>query len=504
MNNNTILKINNISKSFINVHALKNVSLEIKKGEIHAIAGENGAGKSTLIAIISGVSRPDSGEIYFDGEKLDIANAGESKSIGISTVYQELSLVPNLSIAENIFAGKQPVNKAGFINKRKMELESKKLLNIFNIDLAVNEKVGRLKIAERQIIEILKAISNKVKILILDEPTSSIDLNEKADLFVVLKKLKNEGVSIIYVSHHLDKVFEIADRVTVLRDGEFIDTKKINDISEEELIKLMTGKYLKDIYSQKAINEKELLKSKKILLKVENVSYRNILNNISFELFEGEILGICGLIGSGKTELLEVIYGANKKKNGKIFINNREIKNNTIKTMRNNKVAYLCEDRKISGLFLNMNISENLYSVNNNMLSSFGFINQNKIKKLLLDSIKKFNIITPNLSQKVLKLSGGNQQKVLIAMWLTLNPNILLVNEPTRGIDVGAKVEIHSILNKLRESGSGVIMASSEFTELINLADRIIILRRGEIVKELINKNISEEKLVEYASGLNL
>jgi len=498
-----ILKAENIFKNFKAVQALKGVDLEIYKGEIHAIVGENGAGKSTLISIISGVFPPDIGTLFFNGEKRAFKNVAEAKNAGISTVYQELSLVPNLSIAENIFAEKQPVFKSGFINKRKMFIEAARMLDVFNIKINVATRLGDLKIADRQVIEIVKAISFKAKLLILDEPTSSINLEEREILFELLKKLKKEGISIIYISHHLDEIFKIADRVTVIRDGSIAGTKNISEVREQDIIKLMTGKYLENIYKTQTIKKvKQDFKDSNVIFNVENLSYKKLLKNITFNVHGGEILGICGLVGSGRSELLETIYGVRKKTSGYISINEKEIKSNDISDIKKNGMAYICEDRKTSGLFLKMTISENLYSVNSAILTDKSFINRRKINKFAGEAIGKFNVKTPGISQKVINLSGGNQQKVLIAMWLMNEPKVLLVDEPTRGIDVGAKAEIHRIIENFADRGGGVILVSSEFTELISLSHRIIVIKRGEIIKEVINENLKEEDLIEYASGI--
>lgn len=502
-NNKIILKVENLHKSFKIVHALKGIDLEIKKGEIHAIVGENGAGKSTLISIISGVFQQDKGNIFFNGERKIFKNVAEAKKSGISTVYQELSLVPNLSIAENIFAERQPVFKMGLINRRKMVLESRKMLDVFNIKIDVSTRLGDLKIADRQIIEIVKAISFKTKLLILDEPTSSIDMEEREILFNLLKKLKEDGISIIYISHQLDEIFKIADRVTVLRDGIIAGTRYVSEVKEQDVIKLMTGKYLANIYGTQSLEKVgKVLKYSREIFKIEGISYKNLLKEISFKVHGGEILGICGLVGSGRSELLETIYGLRKKSTGKIAINGKEIKNSDISEMKKNGIAYICEDRKTSGLFLKMTISENLYSVNSGILTNNSFLNRRKINKFAIEAVSRFDVKTPGIDQKVINLSGGNQQKILIAMWLMHNPVVLLVDEPTRGIDVGAKAEIHSIIKSFANNGGGVVLVSSEFTELINLAHRIIVIKRGEIIKEVINENLKEENLIEYASGI--
>lgn len=504
LNNNTFLRLEGISKNFLNVKALNKVNLEINKGEIHAIVGENGAGKTTLISIISGVYRQDDGDIYINGKKNNFKSVSESKKSGISTVHQELSLVPNLSVAENIFAERAPSNKIGIINRKKMNLEAKKLLNIFKIDLDVTKTVGTLDIGTRQIIEIVKAISINAKLIILDEPTSSLDLEEKNELFEFLVNLKKGGISIIYISHFIDEVFEIADKVTILRDGSLVGSRLISELKESEVIRLMTGKFFADIYTEKTQDGEEFYKDKELVLKLEEISYKSLLKNISFDLYKGEVLGICGLVGSGRTELLQIIYGLKNKSKGKIFFKGKEIKNLTVQKMKSNGIGYICEDRKTVGLFLEMMVCENIYSVNRNLLSRNGFIDNKKLTNFTNEAVKKFNIKAHSIREKAINLSGGNQQKLLIAMWLMENPLVMLVDEPTRGIDVGAKADIHNIIKSYAYEGNSVILVSSEFSELISMANRIIVINKGEKVKELVNKGIEEETLVEYASGLNL
>ena len=492
---NIWLKVQGVSKVYPGTKALNKVDLEVKEGEIHAIVGENGAGKTTLMRILAGEIGKDEGSISINGKKVDIVNPRQAQNLGISLVHQELSLFPNLNVAENIFQNRQKTNTLGFISFKELIANTQKILHELDTTIKPQTLVRKLSVSQKQLIEIAHALSLDVKLLILDEPTSALSEHEAAILFNVLRELKNKGVSILYITHKLKEVFQIADRITVLRDGKLIATDIIENFSKEKLIIMMVGREVQDIYpaKNKSIGE--------IIFEVRNYT-GNRFKNISFNLRKGEILGIFGLVGAGRTEAARSIFGLDKKYSGDIFLTGNRLIINSPNEAIKKGIGYLPEDRKETGLFLKMNIRENVIAAAMKSFSGIFFMNRKKEKIEISELVKLTEIKTTGSEQKVFNLSGGNQQKVLLSKWLTTKPKVLIVDEPTRGIDVGARAKIHSLLCKLAdESGMGIVLISSDLLEVMGLSDRILVMFEGEVMAELGNNNLTEDIIMTYASG---
>lgn len=492
-NNSLILRMENITKTFPGVMALDKVSIDLKEGEVLGILGENGAGKSTLIKILAGNYVMDSGEIYINSEQVEFKNPHEAMASGIRVIYQELNTLENLTIAENIFVGEQitsgPVKA---INWKEMNKRSVELLGRMNVDLDPNAIMEDLTISEKQIVEIAKAISKKARILIMDEPTAALSEEGTQNLFNIIKTLKESGVSIIYISHRLKEIFEITDRATVLRDGKKVGTVKTPETNSNKLVTMMVGRNIKDMYP------KEEIPIGKVVLEVKNL-YAEGIENVSFNLKRGEILGIFGLLGSGRSFLVRALFGANPLKSGEIRINGKSIKIKKPYQARDNKIGLVPLDRKGDGLALNLGIKENITMANIKGLGNSFLLNRSIEIKKAKNWVNKLNIRTPDVIKKVESLSGGNQQKVVLAKWLESGSRIIILNEPTRGIDVGAKIEIYKLLEELCRNGNSVIMVSSELPEILSIADRIIVLNRGRVSKEFYGKEATEEKLLHFA-----
>jgi ribose transport system ATP-binding protein len=487
-----ILEMRDIVKQYPGVLALDKVSINLKPGEVHCIVGENGAGKSTLMKILSGAIKKDSGEIYVDDKEVQYNSPYESQSLGMSIIYQDFKLVPELTAAENIFLGKEIINSF-FLNKKEMNLKAEEIISQLVEEINVTIPVSRLSTAERQMVEIAKAIAGNVKILAMDEPTAPLTSKEIKSLFEVIKKLKAKGVGIIFISHRLEEIFEIGDRVTVLRDGKLVHSAKMKEVDKNKLIKFMVGRELAGEYPRnKAKKGNEILRVQ--------VLSSDIINNISFSLQKGEVLGIAGLVGAGRSELVRAIFGADKKTSGKIFINGKEVKINSPKEAIDSGVALLTEDRNLLGLFMNMSIRENITVSSLNKMMNGIFISK---QKETLSSQKQFNqlkVKAPSIETSVELLSGGNRQKVVLARWLETSSNILIFDEPTAGIDVGVKFEIYNLINKLAEEGKGIIVISSELPELIGISDRIIVMCEGKITGELSHEEADQEKILNLAT----
>jgi len=486
-----ILEINSLSKSFPGVQALNNVDFSIRKGEIHGLIGENGAGKSTLIKIISGALRKDTGIIRFENNDYNAINSTEALNKGIATVYQELSLCENMNVAENLLINRHP-RKGFVIDYKGLFKKTVEYLEKFGLQVSPNDKVQNLSLAERAQVEILRAISHNPKLLILDEPTGALSGYLVDRLFELLSNLKRQGKSILYISHNISEVLEICDRVTVLRDGVKISTLVSNETTEDKLANQMVGRNLKGMYP-----ERESIPKSEVILKVQNLSDGEIFNNISFDLRRGEILGIAGLVGSGRTELALTIFGYRKITDGNILIHNKPVVIKNPKDAIKNGIAYLPEDRHLLGLFIPFTIANNLLSNNLENFSHNGILDNNKLTSLTTDYIKNLQIKAFGPQQIVGNLSGGNQQKTLFAKWIEVNPEILIIDEPIRGIDVGTKRAIHELLRKLAHGGMSIIMISSELPEILGMSDRIMIMDRGCIVDIVENKkNITEEYII--------
>lgn len=494
MHNNSYLTINNITKKYPGVVALDDVSLCFKKGEIHAIVGENGAGKSTLIKTITGAIRPDKGEIIFEDKRFEYLNPHLAINLGIAAIYQEFNLIKYISVADNIFFGREKSNGI-FLNKKNMNRECQEILDSFHIKLSPKEIVKNLGVAHQQLVEISKAVSQNANILIMDEPTAPLTESEIKVMFEVVKKLKEKGVTIIYISHRLEEIFAICDRVSVMRDGKHILTKNVKDTNVNELISNMVGREVSDIYPKR-----EIKKDQKTILEVNNLTNKKV-KNVSFKLKTGEILGIGGLVGSGRTELAMALFGADSIDSGRIIFKDKQIFNKSPLDSLKNGIGLLPEDRKSHGVLLEMSVCDNITFSNLDNISSLSFINKKIEKKIVEEKIKELSIKTPFISQKAKNLSGGNQQKVILAKWLTTKSEILIFDEPTRGIDVGAKQEIYFIMKELIKQGKSIIMISSEMPELLGVSDRILVMKDGKITGELNAVEASEEKILKLASG---
>lgn len=490
---NDLLIIKGLSKAYPGVQALDSVDISFKTGEVHAIVGENGAGKSTLIKCISGAITPDSGEFILDGANFSLLSPNDTIQHGIVTVYQELNLIPALSVAENVFVGMKVDNKRLF-DRRTIEEKCQKIMDGYSIDIKADALVKDLSAAQRQLVEIVRAISRDVRILILDEPTSSLTIHEADFLFKTIKRLKAEGITIIYISHVLEEIFALADSVTVMRDGKKITTIPIGQTDRNGLINMMVGHEMTETFPQRTGHSDE------IVLEAKNISGKGV-NDISFSLHRGEILGFAGLVGAGRSELMHMIYGAMHKSSGKVVIEGKETKIKNPHDAISRGLGMIPEDRKLQGVFLRMTIRENIESANLKKLCKFGVMNGRKEIALAESFREKLMIKTPGINQLVNNLSGGNQQKVAVAKAMAPEPKILIFDEPTRGIDVGAKQEIYKLMSALVEQGHSIIMISSEMVELMGMADRIIVLHSGEYAGALSKGEYSQEKILKLASG---
>jgi ABC-type sugar transport system ATPase subunit len=494
-----ILKVDNILKSFPGVLAVDYVSFSLQKGEILALVGENGAGKSTLTNMLSGVISPDKGHIIIENKPVSFQSSHDAILKGISMVFQELSLVGNLSVAENIFSNRHPLGPINNIRWRQLYRETRDLLSRFNLDLDPMMPVKRLSMGQRQILEILKAISTSPIVLILDEPTSSLAEGEIDYLFRNIRKLQSQGMSFIYITHKLSEVFKIADRVMVMRDGKNVGIEKVSEVTEADLVAMMVGRQIGNIYGA---GSGKIASSE--YFRVVNFCREGIFQNITFGLRRGEILGLAGLVGAGRTELARAIFGLEPEDSGQIYLDGQPVKIAGPRDAIKYRIAYLTEDRKAWGLFLDMQIRDNLIAPFLKQLSSsIGFMKKKLINRHALEKIDEFAIATPSIYQKVLNLSGGNQQKCLIAMWMGIRPEVIIFDEPTRGVDVGARVEIYQKLRRLASAGAGIIMISSDLPELIGMCDRILVMHQGKIKGEVLPADYSEELILSFAAGIN-
>lgn len=492
----TILKIEHVTKRFPGVVALNDVSFEVYKGEIHALLGENGAGKSTLIKILSGVNSLEEGTLYLSGQQVKFAKPVEAIEKGISVVHQEIKLVNTLSVAENIFIGRPPVNRFGMLNRGQMNRDARALLDSIGADI-IDEKtiVSRLSIAEQQMVEICKALSYQSEIIIMDEPSATLTNKELTLLFQTLEKLKAMGITVIYISHRLEEIFAIADRFTVLRDGQHIHTGNVAEVDRQKLISMMVGRELENEYP------KELVPRGEPILEVSHLNRPGVLKDISFTLYKGEVLGFAGLVGSGRTELARTIFGADYHSGitGEIRIKGKKAEIHKVRQATDQGVALIPEDRKTQGLVLDMRVKENVSMANIKRIMRHGFLNKAEEEKLAREYIETLRIATPDENRQVRNLSGGNQQKVVIAKWLAADSEILILDEPTRGVDVGAKAEIYKLLNTFVKAGKAVIMISSEMPEIIGMCDRVLVFRDGEIMGEFSRDEVTQEKILDVA-----
>ena len=489
---NVLLKVNGLSKNYALTKALDNVSFEIMRGEIHALCGENGAGKSTFIKLLTGAEEPSSGIIEFEGNNYKKLTPNQSFNLGITAIYQEFSLIPYLTVTENIFFGRE-ISRHGIRNIKKMNDEAKRLCDEMGVCLDIKARVCDLGVAQQQIIEILKAVSKKSKFIIMDEPTAPLTLSETDVFFKIIRKLRDNNTTILFISHKLEEVFDICDRVTVFCDGKYIVTKDINDINRKQLIYYMVGREIADTYPAPASSHGE------IVLKVNNVSNHHI-KDVSFELKRGEILGFGGLVGAGRTELVRLIFGADKMLSGSMELFGKKYVPDSPHAALQAGIGLIPEDRKNQGIIRDLSVNENIVFASLIGFAKSGVINAKKMEDCTRGYINELRIATPNLRQKVKLLSGGNQQKVVLAKILATNCEILIFDEPTRGIDVGAKQEIYKLMCQLIDAGKSIIMVSSEMPELIGMSDRIIVMSNGRIAGIVDKAEFSQERLLEIAS----
>lgn len=490
-----ILKVQNISKSFPGVQALTDINMSIKKGEVHALVGENGAGKSTLVKIIAGVFKQDSGEIYLDGEEVDIETPLMAAQKGISVIYQEFNLFSQLSVAENIFLGREPLRENGLIDWEKIYNDSENILARLGVSLNVKTKIKHLKVAQQQMVEIAKSLAVNSRILIMDEPSATLTDHELKKLFSIIQELKGQGISIIYISHRLEEIFTIGDRVTVLRDGRLIKTEKVAELTKTDIIRMMVGRKLDKHFPKKIFDIGE------VILAVKDLYLEEACYPLNLELRQREILGVTGLIGAGRTEFMRAIFGADPKSGGEIFINDKKVEINEPCDAIENGIALVPENRKEEGLFLSLPINNNVTITNLGKIVKRIFIQQNQEKRVVNKYIELINIKTPGIGQLPKNLSGGNQQKVVLAKWFFSKSQIIIFDEPTRGIDVGAKVEIYNLMNRLLEEGKAIIMISSELPEVIGMSDRIMVMHEGKIQGIIDAQMATQEKIMHLATG---
>lgn len=496
MDDKIILKMTGIEKRFKGVYALKNFNFSLKEGEILALIGENGAGKSTLMKILSGIYEKDSGTIEYFGKQLEVNSPKEAEEKGISIVHQELNLMNHLTVAQNIFIGHEPLNSIGLIDDNLMIKKAKSIFKGMNVDINPSDKIGSLTVGKQQLVEIAKALIHNSKILILDEPTAALTEAETKELFRIIKDLQLTGVSIVYISHRLEELFIISDRITVIRDGEYIDTKLTKETNKDEIVNLMVGRVIYETPK----TESKVPQDAKEILRVENLTVQGIVKDVSFSLKEGEILGFAGLMGAGRTEIARAIFGADKFDSGKIFVNGKQVYIKSPVDAIKNGIGYLSEDRKRYGLALGLSVSDNMMMGNYNKFAHFLMVQKKDINKTAKEEVKSLNIKTPSINQLVKNLSGGNQQKVVIANWLIKECKILIFDEPTRGIDVGARSEIYSLMERLVSMGKSIIMISSDLVEVLRMSDRILIMSEGKKTGELDIKGATQDDIMRYAT----
>jgi ABC-type sugar transport system ATPase subunit len=508
-----LLRVEQISKSFPGVLALQNVSLEVHPGEALGLVGENGAGKSTLMKILSGVYQPDGGEIVFDGKPIVLHNPRQAQGLGIAIIYQEFNLMPNLSVEENVFVGREP-NTGKFVRWRALRRQTEELLEQLGVHLNPGAIVRDLSVAEQQMVEIAKALSLNARLVIMDEPTSALTDTEVTALFAIIRELKRRGLAVIYISHRLEEIFSICDRVTVLRDGQLAGNLPIAEATPDRIVRLMVGRPLGDLFRpEEAERRLEILaeRSPAPVLEVHHLSRTGtvqdeaaiVLEDVSFSVRPGEIVGLAGLVGSGRTEVARAIFGADDYDRGEILIDGQPVHIASPRQAIRLGIGLVPEDRKLQALVLNLAIRENIALSILDRLSRFGIVRFGAERALARRMVEALRVRTPSIEQKVLNLSGGNQQKVVIAKWLALRPKILIMDEPTRGIDIGAKAEVHGLMHKLAADGVAILMISSELPEIVGMSDRVLVMRQGRIAGELPRNKASQEAIMTLATGIS-
>jgi len=488
-----LLEMKGIGKSFPGVKALQGVNLTVREGQVHALLGENGAGKSTLIKILSGAYTKDEGEIFFEGKPVEIRSPQDAQALGISTIYQEFNLARNLTVAENIFLGHLP-KKGIAVDWAQVKQRAREILDILGVTFSVDTLTATLSVAEQQLVEIAKSLNRQTRILIMDEPSAVLGEKDLEKLFEVVRSLQAKGIGIIYISHRMKEIFELADEVTVFKDGRYVDTRLISNVTMDDLVRLMIGRELKDVYP------KRVAAPGNVLLEASNIARTKLVHDISFTLRAGEIIGFAGITGSGRTELMRAIFGADPY-TGELRIDGQPYRPRSPSDAIARGVALVTEDRKAQGLLLKLNVTINTTISGLKHLCRYGIIQLSRELTLVKKFIQDLSIKTPGPNFIVANMSGGNQQKVILARWLSIGTRIFILDEPTRGIDVGSKSEIYQIMDELTKKGVGIIMISSELPEVLGMSDRIMVMREGTIVKELSRAEASEEVVMSYAVG---
>lgn len=490
-----ILKMTGIDKRFSGVHALKGVDFDLYAGEVHALMGENGAGKSTLMKVLCGIHAYDSGSIEYFGKKVKFASIAESQAAGISIIHQELNMMNHLTVAQNIYIGREPM-KGGFIDDRKMEADATELFKRIGVRIDPSVKLGSLTVGRQQMVEIAKAVSRDSKLLILDEPTAALTQPEVEDLFRIMHDLQRKNIGMIYISHRMDEINRISDRVTVMRDGEYVGTEYTKNLTKDDIVKMMVGRV---IYGEQ--KEKSLVPDDApVVLEARNIVSGKTLKNVSFKLRKGEILGFAGLMGAGRTELARAVYGADPFDSGEIFVNGKKTEIKTPEAAVKHGICYLSEDRKQFGLMLGKSVTENTVLASLDDYIRFGWINDAAAKAAAEEKNKQLRTKTPSMDQLLKNLSGGNQQKVIVARWLLKDSDVFIFDEPTRGIDIGAKSEMYDLMAELAAQGKSIIMISSELAEIQRLSDRVIVMCEGRITADLPIEGLTQEEIMKYAT----
>ncbi|MEE1492626.1 MAG: sugar ABC transporter ATP-binding protein [Massilioclostridium sp.] len=492
---NVILTMTDIDKSFAGVHALKKAKLELKTGEVHALMGENGAGKSTLMKILTGIYSKDSGKIVYEGKEVEYKNPKEAQSAGIVIVHQELNMMNHLTVAQNLFIGRETMGGV-FINDGAMNKKAKELFKLLNIDINPKETMGNLTVGRQQMVEIAKAISSDAKVIVFDEPTAALTEKEIEDLFKIIRDLRSKDIGIIYISHRMDEIKKITDRVTVMRDGEYVGTVDSQTSTQDDIINMMVGRVVYEDPKQTS----NVPADAPVVLSVKNLNAGKMVRDVSFDLHKGEILGFSGLMGAGRTETARAIFGADKKDSGEIYVDGKKVDIKEPSDAVKAGIGYLSEDRKRYGIIVGKSVADNSVMACLENYTSGGLINGRKVKQDSQKYVEALKTKTPSVEQLVMNLSGGNQQKVVIAKWLIRDSEILIFDEPTRGIDVGAKAEIYELMNKLVKEGKSIIMISSELTEVLRMSDRIVVMCEGRKTGELSIEEATQEKIMHYAT----
>lgn len=488
------IEMRNIEKEFPGVKALSNVSMNVFPGEVLVFLGENGAGKSTLLKILAGVYSADKGEIYFKGKKVEINSTKDAEKYGIYMIYQELNLVPDISVAENIFLGREPRKIGGFVDYKTMYTKTQEILSEMNLHINPKALVRNLSIAQCQMVEISRALIAKAEIVIMDEPTAAITGQETQELFKQIKKLVSNGVSVMYISHRLQELMEIGDRVFVMRDGCHINTVDAKTTNSDELIKMMVGREIGDLYP------KETIPLGEELLRVENINRDGVIKNASFSVRAGEVLGFAGLMGAGRTELMRAIFGADQGVYGDIFIRNEKVNIKNPRDAVKHKIAYVTEDRKNAGIIAEMQIDINITLASLKNYAWSNFLNHKKEEQISQEYVEKLKIKTPSINTVISSLSGGNQQKVILARWMCTEADVIILDEPTRGIDVAARREIYMLINLFTKMGKAVIMVSSDLPEVLGMSDRIVVMANGAITGELMARDADQVSIMKFAT----